>query len=423
MLNTIKYEGSYSELVCKYEKEDFSYGSQLIVHESQEALFFKNGQALDLFSAGRYTLNLEKLPILNKIFSLPTDEEAFHTEIYFINLVTQRGIKWGTSSKIRLIEPNTGIPLEIGACGEFNIKIIDSRKIVLKLVGTLDIMDKSDLDFFRAMIMTFVKSYLAKTIKENNINILEIDENLETISSGLKDKINISLEEYGLFMPEFYVTTVLTPDDDPNYKRLKQQHADLYLNIRQEEIKKAEAEASAKRKYVEAETAANLKIIDVKGEAEVIKAKAEAEAAAYKMKAEAEAVEMHVKGFTYAQETAREVGSKFAENSNSTYGGGSFVGDVMGLGVGIGAMGGVLNMTKEAMNNIAQPINSIQENTKHILAEDFWNCDCGQTGLIGNFCNSCGSKKIKEPNTWNCGCGAVALDGNFCSNCGKKRGE
>ena len=57
----IKYEGDNETFVWKYPLEDFNATTQLIVHESQEAIFFMNGQALDLFGAGRYTLETQNM--------------------------------------------------------------------------------------------------------------------------------------------------------------------------------------------------------------------------------------------------------------------------------------------------------------------------------------------------------------------------
>ena len=73
LASIIKYEGDNETLVWKHPIEDFNYGSQLIVHESQEAVFFRDGQALDLFGAGRYTLETQQLPLLEKVYKLPTD--------------------------------------------------------------------------------------------------------------------------------------------------------------------------------------------------------------------------------------------------------------------------------------------------------------------------------------------------------------
>lgn len=75
----IKYEGDNSTFVWKHPSEDFNTSTQLIVHESQEAIFFMNGQALDLFGAGRYTLETENIPLIRKVANLPTGEQTpFH---------------------------------------------------------------------------------------------------------------------------------------------------------------------------------------------------------------------------------------------------------------------------------------------------------------------------------------------------------
>ena len=110
LASIIKYEGDRDTLIWKHPIEDFNLGSQLIVHESQEAIFFKDGQALDLFGPGRYTLETQQLPLLEKLYQLPTDTEAtFHSEVYFINKTVQMALKWGTPEKVRFIDPLTGV--------------------------------------------------------------------------------------------------------------------------------------------------------------------------------------------------------------------------------------------------------------------------------------------------------------------------
>ena len=153
--------------------------------------------------------------------------------------------------------------------------------------------------------MTQVKSYLARVIRESGINVLEIDERLMELSTALRDRINEGLKEYGVTMPEFFVSRIVTPDDDPNFRRMKEQYAEQYLLVRQEQIKKSEAEAAQARKAVEAETAARLKIIGAQGEAEALKIQKQAEAEAYRMQAAAEAAEMQMKGYTCLLYTSR----------------------------------------------------------------------------------------------------------------------
>ena len=433
LASVIKYEGDNETLIWKHPIEDFNYGSQLIVHESQEAIFFRDGQALDLFGAGRYTLETQQLPILEKLYQLPTDlEKTFHSEVYFINLATQMGIKWGTDSKVRLFDPVSGLHLELGASGEFNIRVVDSRKLLLKVVGTTDSLgqnqllgDGSSKGFFRAMVMTQVKSFLARTIKENAINILEIDENLVQLSEALRNRINNGLAEYGLTMPEFFVARVVTPDDDPNFRRLKEQYAEQYLLVRQEQIRKREAEAAAERMAVEARTEAQVKIIGAQGEAEALKIQKSAEAEAYKMQAEAEASEMRMKGYTYQQETARQVGLEAMKNGLSGEGGtSSGLGDVVGLGVALGAMGGVIGMTKEAMAPIFEGSAQIGQSVGTAVLVDRWDCTCGEKGITSNFCPNCGAKKPQPKASWTCQqCGQAGIISKFCPNCGAKKPE
>lgn len=433
LASIIKYEGDNETLVWKHPIEDFNMGSQLIVHESQEAIFFRDGQALDLFGAGRYTLETQQLPLLEKLYKLPTDTEGtFHSEVYYINLATQMGIKWGTDSKVRLFDPASGLHVELGASGEFNIRVVNSRKLLLKLVGTTASMGQEQLlggngkGFFRAMVMTQVKSYLASAIRENGISVLEVDERLMELSEALRDKINPRLAEYGLEMPEFFVSRVVTPDDDPNYKRMREQYAEQYLGVRQEQIRRSVAEAEQQRKVVEAQTAAQMKIIGAQGEAEALKVQRAAEAEAYKMQAEAEAAEMRMKGYTYQQETSRQVGMAAMQNGITGNGGaGGGIGDIAGLGVTLGAMGSVIGMTKDALNPVMDAAGQMGQTIGNAVAGT-WDCACGQRGISGNFCPNCGTRRPvpAAPGTWDCpACGAKGLSGNFCPACGAKKPE
>ena len=432
--SVIKYEGGNDTFVWKHPVEDFNMGSQLIVHESQEAIFFRDGRALDLFGAGRYTLETQNIPLLEKLITIPMNVDTmFHSEVYFINMATHMGIKWGTDSKVRLFDPASGLHIEIGACGSFNLRVKDSRKLLLKIVGT-----ESDLGGdqmvttggvdtaymvgkFKSLVMNTVKSNLARTIKENSINILEIDGYIDVLSKNLGDVINEALDSYGLFMPEFYITSVMTPDDDPNFRKLKEQFAEKTLLVRQEEIRKAEALAAQQRKIVEAQTEAQLKMIG-----------AQAEAEAYKMQAFAEAEEMRAKGYTYQQETARMVGMEAMQNGLTGNGEGGVglgaIGDVAGLGMALGAMGSVIGMTKDALNPIANASGqmgaSIIPNTAQAPAtNEGWTCACGKSGITSKFCPECGGKKPEPVVGWTCACGKSGITSKFCPECGSKKPE
>ena len=423
LASVIAYEGDSETLVYKHPIEDFNMGSQLIVHESQEAVFFRDGQALDVFGPGRYELDTQQLPLLDKLYKLYLiqDDEGmtFHSEVYFVNRATQMGLKWGTDSKVRLFDPVSGLHVELGASGEFSVRVTDSRKLLLKLVGTSQGLSQSQLlgaggekGVFRALVMTQVKSRLAQAIKASGISVLEIDAHLLTLSQMLRAYIDESLSEYGLTVPEFFISRIATPDDDPNYRRMKEQYAEQYLLVRQEQIKKSEAEAAQARKLVEAQTQAQLRVVEARGCAE-----------AHRLKAEAEADEMRMKGYSYQQETARKVGMEAMKNG---LGGPEGAGGIAGLGVSLGALGSVANMTKEALSQAEtgerqEPVSAGVE----AKASDSWDCACGKKGNDGNFCPECGVKRPQSGmEEWTCAlCGAQGLTGKFCPECGKRKGE
>lgn len=401
LVSIVNYDGDNEKLVWKYPIEDFKMGTQLIVHESQEAIFFKDGRALDTFGPGRHTLETQRLPMLDQLFRLPSDtEKTFHSEIYYINMTTQMGIKWGTDSKIHLLDPVSGLPIEIGACGEFSLRVSNSRKLLIKVVGTASGLERGNLlgtdgerGYFRSLVITQIKSSFAQIMKEENISVLDLDAELLHFSDILRIRINEMLEEYGLTMPDFFINRVITPEEDPNYRRMKEQYAQQYLLVKQEEIRRREAEAAAERKAVEAQTEARLKLIEAQGNAEILKIQKSAEAEGYKMQAAAEAAEMQMKGYTYQQETSRLVGMEAMKNGiGSDAGGVSVLGELAGLGVGLGAMSGVMNMTKEALSPFAEQSTQMGQAVEKMVKAE-WNCSCGQVGNTGNFCSNCGRKR------------------------------
>ena len=242
----------------------------------------------------------------------------------------------------------------------------------------------------------------------------------------MKEKINNDLFEYGLEVSEFFITNISLPEDDKNFNRMRQQYADQYLRVREEDIRKREAEAAAERKMVEAQTEARLKIIGAQADAQTRKMQAEAEAQAYKMQAEAEASEMRMKGYTYQQETARLVGRDAMKNGITGNGSGSSgIGELAGLGVTLGAMGGVMNMTKDTFTPFLENAGEFGREAVGSINKDEWECKCGNRRATGKFCNECGSprpEKAKD-DLWDCQCGNKGIRGKFCNECGSPRPE
>lgn len=461
LASIIKFEGDNEALIWKHPIEDFNYGSQLIVHESQEAIFFRDGQALDLFGAGRYTLETQQLPLLESIYKLPTDTEGtFHSEVYFVNKTVQMAIKWGTPDKIRFIDPLTSTPLEIGVSGELNLQVSDSRRLLLRLVGTQsgiswddrDGFAKSIRDSFRPLIVNVVKATLPGIIRNSQIDLLEIDERVEEISSALREKLLPGFEEYGLTIPQFYVTHVVLPEDDPNFKRIRELHTVmLQSRVYQAEAAvktvQAQAEASyrtaqeeskaavtaAQRKVVleqqttETEVArreAERKLIQAQAEAEARRLAGAGEADVLRMTGLSEAEVMRAKGYTERDVLEADVKKAYAAGLGQmgANGGGSGLGDVASLGVALGAMGGVINMTKDT---VAPMFDQQASPAAPAAVSAGWDCPaCGRKGISSRFCPDCGSKKPEPKAGWDCpNCGEKDISSNFCPNCGCRKPE
>lgn len=450
-VSVIKYEGDNQTFVWKHPIEDFNTGSQLLVHESQEAIFFLNGQALDLFGPGKYTLETESMPVLKKVYDLPTgNQNPFHAEVYFINKTVQMSIKWGTDSRVRFIEPNTGLPLDIGASGELNLQVSDSRKLLVKLVGTMGgiAYDGDGKNFsqslrncFRPLISTTVKSNLAAEIKNEKINILEIDERLELLSVALGRKISAGFEEYGLTVPQFYVTNVALPEDDPNFKKIRSLISAAYFGVREKEVE-TDIEIARRKKVLEqqatdielakreqemqlelAKIEAEKKRVEAQGEAAATMLTGSAEVELERQRGMNEAEIMRAKGYTEKDVLQADVQKAYAEGigqigSNAGGGsGGGMVSDILGLGVGIAAMGAVGDKVGGVMKDFNSQLASDGTNA----AVTGWKCSCGCEDNRGKFCSECGKEK---PELWDCPhCGAKDNKGKFCSECGKEKPE
>lgn len=302
----IKYEGDNSTFIWKHPSEDFNSLTQLIVHESQEAIFFMNGQALDLFGPGRYTLETQNIPQIGKLLSRSTgDKTPFHCEVYFINKTEQMSIKWGTDSKVQYIDPTYGFPISIGASGEMSLRVEDSRKLLLKLVGTEDFLGQQKLvSFFRAFLMTRVKTYIAQVMRADAINIFEIDERLTGFSDSLKALLVPDFDDYGISLERFFVTNIVKPDGDRQYEKFKELHFRQYADI-------AEAKLRQQTDIIYAQTQAQKVVID----------------------SQAQATKRAQEGYTYAQERGFDVAERVAQNEA--------IGQFTNMGVGLGTMAGV----------------------------------------------------------------------------------
>lgn len=383
LAEVIKYEGDNSTFIWKHPKEDFNTNSQLIVHETQEAILFLNGQPMDMFGSGKYTLETQNIPILNKIINLPTGGiSAFHCEVYFINKVEQMAIAWGTDSKVQYIEPTYGFPISLGAGGEMSLKVNDSKKLLLRLVGTDSLLSRDKLvSYFRAFLMTRIKTYMAQTLKSNSINIFEIDEHLLEFSEDLKNRLIPDFEEYGISLEKFFVTRIVKPDGDSQYENFKNLHYRQYADI-------ADAKIRQQVGVIDEQTESQRRIIEAKSLAE----------------------KRTIEGYNYHMERGYDIAEKMAGNEGA--------GNFTSAGMGIGMMAGVGTTVGATIGNaFANALETIPNSETGF-------CDnCGAKIMPGSmFCDNCGNQINQKPACAKCGF-VFERPGKFCPKCGNRREE
>jgi len=323
--DVIKYEGDNSTFVWKHPREDFNTTSQLIVHESQEAVFYANGQALDLFDAGRYTLKTQNIPLIRNVINIPTGGKSpFHCEVYFVNKTHQMAIKWGTDSQVQYMEPTYHFPLQIGLSGEMVLSVEDARKLLVYIVGTEKTLTQNSLvQKFRAVLMSKIKPYIGKTMQEADFSIFETDSHIDEISSSLHTLLKSDFKEYGLSLEHFYVTNIAKPEDDAAYMKFKDIHIRQYSDV-------AEAQLKQQVSVIDEETEKKRRIIEAEGIAEKRK----------------------IEGYTYAQERGFDVAEKVADNEG--------VGNFSSLGIGLGMMGGVAGTVSEMTGDAIKKTDGVQ---------------------------------------------------------------
>ena len=394
LVETIKFEGPQDALVWRNSGKEYSLsgdegidaGSQLIVDEFYEAILFANGNALDLFKPGRHTLVTQNIPMLRAQYEKLTTKTPFPCKVYFINKVHQLELKWGTQGAIAVDDPVYNIFLHVGCCGTMSIRIVDSRKFLLKFVGNKETFTNNDLIAnMRGIISSRVKDYISKIMILGPVSFFVMNAKIYDIGEMVMQQLQPIFDGYGLEIQFFNIETIDVPRDDYN-----------------------ELQAAKQR-----------------GAGRV------------------------AEGTTWDKERMYEVLKAAAENegmAGNMMGAGMGLGMGAGIGVPMGqAMGSISNSVFGSMGtdsnspfgNSNQPTEPKTVNTQnsgkdlnvgaflngqnpHVQTNGIFCPGCGQSVAAGSrFCSHCGHKI--ETKSFCPACGAETAPGAaFCSSCGNK---
>lgn len=204
------------ELVHRFPETgiaDLRFGSQVIVRESQAAVFFRDGRALDVLGPGRHTITTANVPLLTDLLGkLFGDRTPFTAEIYFVSMREFADRKWGTPQPI--IVRNTGVGLGIALLqgfGTYSFQVKDPQQFVTQIVGQLGAYRTSDIETrLRTMLLSRLQDLLGETTSQKNV--LDLIGLTDELGAGVRAKAQDDFLALGLLLKSFYIGN-LKPSD------------------------------------------------------------------------------------------------------------------------------------------------------------------------------------------------------------------
>src|SRR3954447_23352910 len=190
--------------------QEIKNGAQLIVRESQAAVFVFEGQVADVFEPGRYTIDGGNTPILSKLGAWKYGfNSPFKSEIYFVNTKQFTDMKWGTSNPVMLRDQDFGI-VRLRAFGAYSLRVADPSEFIKQIAGTNAQFQTEDIDvqLKRAIVTEF-----SDAIGEMKIPALDLAAQYKEIGEKIRGMINEDFKTYGLEVTKFYVENVSLPPE------------------------------------------------------------------------------------------------------------------------------------------------------------------------------------------------------------------
>jgi len=233
------------------------------------------------------------------------------------------------------MEPTYKFPLKIGASGEMSLRVEDSRKLLVKIVGTENSLEQAGLtSMFRVFLMARIKPYLAQTMQNSEFGIFEVDSHMRELSEAIHKQLLPDFMDYGLSLERFFITTIVKPEGDKAYEKFRDIHIRQYSDI-------AEAQLRQKVGIIDQQTDAQKLVIE----------------------SQAIATKRAQEGYTYQNERSFDVAEKVAQNES--------VGNFTNTGIGLGMMGGmaggmgsvVAGITTDALNPLSPQQGAGQNNS------------------------------------------------------------
>jgi membrane protease subunit (stomatin/prohibitin family) len=193
----------------RFENE-IKYGAQLIVRQSQAAVFVNMGEIVDVFTSGMHQLTTNNLPLLTTLMGWKYGfHSPFKAEVYFVNTRNFTNLKWGTKNPVTLRDPEFG-PVRLRAYGTYVVKVSDPVKFIKEIVGTGGLFTTEEVsEQLKNLIVTRFSDMLA----ESRIPVLDLAASYNELSDFLTGKIAPEFLEYGIEVTKLLVENISLPPE------------------------------------------------------------------------------------------------------------------------------------------------------------------------------------------------------------------
>src|SRR5512147_360660 len=188
---------------------DYRIGSQLIVRESQAAVFFRDGNALDVCRAGRHTLATANIPkLIDWIGKAFNDRTPFPAEVYFVSMKEFANKKWGTPQPIIVRNPGMGLGVALlQGFGTFSFQVKDPQQFVTQVVGAQGMLRTDDIEArFRSMLLSKLQDLLGETAAKSSVP--ELIGLTNELGAGVRAMTQDDFAAIGLTLKSFYIANL-----------------------------------------------------------------------------------------------------------------------------------------------------------------------------------------------------------------------
>jgi len=190
---------------------EFRIGSQVVVRESQDAVFFRDGKAMDTFGPGRHTITTENIPLLTGVVSTLFEgkDSPFRATVFYVNKKTFTDMKWGTKEPIIFRDKELSM-VRLRAFGSFSMKVDQSQLFINKIVGTEGRFSADEIEgFLKGMIISRLADLLGETLE----TIFDLAQYYDEIGTLAKSRLGDDFGKYGIQLVDFYVQAITPPEE------------------------------------------------------------------------------------------------------------------------------------------------------------------------------------------------------------------